>query len=120
MVRVKGRLSEQECNEALAALEDALYVFGGKWKLRIIAALQKRNLRFNELQRSVKGISARVLSNELKQLEQNGFIDKCADSGASVIEYGLTAYSYTLNDVLDVLIQWGTQHRKKIRLRSTP
>jgi DNA-binding HxlR family transcriptional regulator len=108
--------TETECKAALTAVGDALYVIGGKWKLQIIAALRDRgNQRFNDLQRSVKGISARVLSNELKQMEQNGFIRRNIYTASPVVvEYELTDYSGTLGPVLRALHDWGAMHRDKI------
>ena len=49
-----------ECKATLNAIADALYVIGGKWKLRIIVALREGNKRFNELQRVIDGISAKA------------------------------------------------------------
>lgn len=104
------------CNNNLAAVEDALYVIGGKWKLRIIIALRRGHYRFNELQRAVTGISARVLSNELKELELTGFVKKIADMRSPVVrEYRLTGYSDTLRNTLESLSEWGIMHREKIR-----
>jgi len=95
---------------------DALYVIGGKWKLRIIIGLREGNKRFNELQRTVTGISARVLSHELKELELNGFVKRNVYTQMPVIvEYELTEYSNSLNDVLKSLSEWGAMHRDKIR-----
>lgn len=110
------KLTHNECKAALTAVGDALYVIGGKWKLQIIAAMRDRgNQRFNELQRSVKGISARVLSNELKQMEQNGFIRRnIYTTSPVVVEYELTDYSDTLEPVLRSLHDWGAMHRDKI------
>lgn len=103
------------CKASLGAVGDALYAIGGKWKLKIIIALLNGNRRFNELQRLVDGISAKVLSNELKELELNDFIRKIPVAGVrNVVEYELTGYSHTLRDVLDTLTAWGTMHRKKI------
>jgi len=91
-------------------------VIGGKWKLRIIIALQEGNKRFNELQRTVEGISARVLSNELKELEMNGFVKrKVYIKTPVVVEYEITEYSQSLHEVLDSLRNWGSRHREKIR-----
>ena len=106
-----------ECERGIAALEDALYAIGGKWKLRIINALRESGKkRFNELQRLVKGISPRVLSNELKELEMNGFVKRIVHAQSPVlVEYELTAYSDTLKDVLYSLIQWGTDHRERVK-----
>jgi DNA-binding HxlR family transcriptional regulator len=105
------------CSARLAAIEDTLYVIGGKWKLKVIIALREEgSMRFNELQRTITGISARVLSNELKELEMNGFIKrKVYTSTPVVIEYELTGYSKTLQHVLQAMIEWGMMHRSKIK-----
>ena len=110
-------VEDKNCSASLAAIEDTLYVIGGKWKLKIIIALtEKGSMRFNEMQRTIAGISARVLSNELKELEMNGFINRKVYTGTPVvIEYGLTAYSNTLHNVLETMIDWGVMHRNKIK-----
>ena len=78
------RPSESQCKATLNAIADALYVIGGKWKLRIIVALKDGNKRFNEMQRLIEGISAKVLSTELKDLELNGFIRRNVFTGTPV------------------------------------
>ena len=108
--------SKKECTRALDGIGDALYVIGGKWKLRVIIALKGGNKRFNELQRTVTGISARVLSHELRELEINGFVKRNVYAQTPVIvEYELTEYSNTLDAVLGTLSEWGIMHREKIR-----
>ncbi|MXN90954.1 transcriptional regulator [Flavobacterium sp. Sd200] len=108
-----------ECHKTLMAVSDALYAIGGKWKLMIIIAIARGNNRFTEIQRQVKGISARVLSSELKELEMNGFIIKKVDVGYPVtIEYQLLPYSHTLEEVVGAMTRWGMQHREKIRQES--
>ena len=64
----KKIISEAQCKAPLNSVADALYVIGGKWKLRIIVALTESNRRFNEMQRLIDGISAKVLLTELKDL----------------------------------------------------
>lgn len=115
-MKEKTLYSEVQCTKHINGVEDALYVLGGKWKLRIIIALHSGHNRFNELQRTIKGISARVLSNELKQLEMNGLIKRVvqADQFPVVVEYVATDYSITLKDVVSALADWGQKHRKKI------
>src|ERR1700748_943388 len=94
----------QKCNAALTSIGDALYVIGGKWKLRVIVALREGNKRFNEIQRAIDGISARVLSSELKDLEINGFVRRVVHNTTPVVvEYELTDYADTLGDVLEAL-----------------
>ncbi len=105
-----------ECTKIIAAVSDALYAIGGKWKLMIIIAIARGNSRFTEIQRQVKGISARVLSNELKEMEMNGFIIKKVSVGYPVsIEYELLPYSHTLEEVVGAITRWGMQHREKIK-----
>ena len=113
-------VSEDQCKARLNAIADALFVIGGKWKLRIIVALLDGNKRFNELQRLVEGISAKVLSAELKELELNGFVYRKVFTGTPVVvEYELSAYAETLNDVLDTLSKWGVMHRQNIKKSMT-
>lgn len=108
--------SQAQCKATLNAIADALYVIGGKWKLRIIVALTDGNKRFNELQRLIDGISAKVLSTELKELELNGFVQRNVFTGTPVIvEYELTEYSGTLSGVLHSLSEWGAMHRESVR-----
>ena len=109
-------LSHAECSSRLTAVGDALYVIGGKWKLRIIVALAEGSKRFNEIQRALAGISAKVLASELKEMELNGLVKRNVyPSTPVVIEYELTEYSDTLSDVLTALSDWGLRHRDKIR-----
>ncbi|WP_431241422.1 winged helix-turn-helix transcriptional regulator [Flavobacterium sp. P21] len=109
-------ISEIECAEKLAAVEDALYVLGGKWKLRIIIALISGYTRFNELQRTVTGISARVLSSELKSLEMNGLVKRVVytDNFPAITQYFPTDYAETLKNLVSVLGEWGRMHKIKI------
>lgn len=108
--------SEAQCKATLNSIADALYVIGGKWKLRIIVALTDGNKRFNELQRLIGGISAKVLSGELKDLELNDFVRRNVDAGPPVVvEYELTDYADKLDPILRALSQWGSMHREKIR-----
>jgi DNA-binding HxlR family transcriptional regulator len=111
-----GRISAVECKATLNAIADALHVIGGKWKLRIIVSLKEGNRRFNEMQRHIDGISAKVLSTELKDLELNGFIRRTVFTGTPVVvEYELTQYADTLEDVLHALSQWGAQHKEEVK-----
>lgn len=105
-----------QCTERLEAVNDALYVLGGKWKLRIIVAICDGHQRFNEIQRITRGITAKVLSYELKELELNGLVQRTVDpENAKLIRYEPTLYTHTLNDVLHSLAVWGVNHRTKLR-----
>lgn len=109
-------ISKETCKATLTSIADALYAIGGKWKLRIIVALKEGARRFNELQRLIDGISAKVLSAELKDLELNGFVQRNVFTGTPVVvEYELTEYSETLSDVLQALSEWGAMHRETVK-----
>ncbi|MGN7821240.1 helix-turn-helix transcriptional regulator [Chitinophaga varians] len=112
----KTDFKQTECAARLASVEDAMYVLGGKWKLRIITALVTGHYRFNELQRVITGISARVLSAELKSLELNGLVKRevKADRTPAVVEYLPTEYGMTVKEVVSVLGNWGLTHKQRI------
>ncbi len=114
---IENKAFTEDCHKVLMAVSDALYAIGGKWKLMIIIAMARGNKRFTEIQRQVTGISARVLSSELKELEMNGFIIKKVENGYPVsIEYELLPYSHTLKEVVGAMTKWGMQHREKIKI----
>lgn len=108
--------TKSACKAALTAVGDAMYVIGGKWRLRIIIAITEGHSRFNEIQRAIGGISAKVLSNELKELETNGLIKRNVYADIPVVvEYVVTDYSDSLKEVLGALKSWGEGHRERIR-----
>jgi len=112
----KDRPTETQCKATLNSIADALHVIGGKWNLRIIVGLKEGNKRFNEMHRLIDGISAKVLSSQLKDLELNGFIRRKVFTGTPVVvEYELTEYADTLGDVLSALSEWGAMHRETVR-----
>lgn len=107
--------STAACTQSLQAVQDALYVLNGKWKLPIIIALSDGPKRFRELQRLVTGITAKVLSKELKELEMNEFALRHVYATMPVtVEYELTEYSHSLDTVIESLRNWGIQHRERI------
>ena len=112
-------LTSEECNQNQQAVRDALYALNGKWKLPIIVALSEGPVRFKELQRKVEGITAKILSKELKELELNEFVERTVYATAPVtVEYKLTPYSKTLEKVITELKNWGMKHREYIFSKS--
>ena len=108
-------VSEVECNGAIHAVKDALYVLNGKWKLPLIISLINGPKRFNEIQRSLGEITPKILSKELRELELNEFVERKVFSTVPVtVTYELTAYSGSLDKVLEELKKWGTEHRERI------
>jgi DNA-binding HxlR family transcriptional regulator len=115
-VKKTDRPTAARCTGILPSVSDALYAIGGKWKLRIIIALAEGSKRFNDLRRVLDGISARVLSAELKDLELTGFIKRTVHTDTPVVvEYEITEYSESLRDIMRALHEWGVKHRTRIR-----
>lgn len=98
------------------ALKDTLGVISGKWKLPIIGSLLYGTKRFRELERAIPQITPRMLSKELKDLELHGIVNRNVyDSTPVVVEYELTESGRSLSAVMDVMVEWGLQHRDCIQ-----
>ncbi|WP_116790708.1 winged helix-turn-helix transcriptional regulator [Flavobacterium psychrotrophum] len=113
-----GILRDTICSEELRAIHDALDILGGKWKLRLLRYLTNRAhqvINFKKMVREIEGISAKMLSKELKELEANLLITRTEvqTKPLSVI-YTITEYGKTVVPVTDTLVQWGLNHREKI------
>lgn len=110
----------QKDKEAIAQqirhLQDALYVISGKWKLPILTSVHQGETRFRDIQRSIGGITSKVLSKELKELEQNKLVvRKVYDTTPPTVEYTSTNYCDSLGKMISEMIEWGKHHREKIR-----
>jgi DNA-binding HxlR family transcriptional regulator len=105
-----------ECAASVGAIRDALFVLNGKWKLPLIFTLLEKSKRFNEIQQAVTGITPKILSKELKDLEENGFVKRIVYPTTPVtVIYEITDYSHTLKPVLNELKVWGSQHKDMIK-----
>lgn len=97
------------------AVKDALEVLKGRWKLQILIALLNGTKRFKQISREIEGISDRMLSKELKDLEENQLIiRKTYDAFPPLVEYAATEHTKTLHLVIHALREWGYLHRKKV------
>ena len=102
--------------EEVQALQDTIYVIGGKWKLPIINSICNGNRRFMDIERSLPGISPRMLSRELKELEANQIIRRKVDPDTpGMVEYFATDYCFSFGDIILEMIKWGRSHRARIR-----
>lgn len=88
---------------------------GNKWKLLIIRNLMKRAWRFNELQKSLNGISQKVLTDSLRQLESDGIIyRKDYQTNPPKVEYGMTDLGLKLSKMLDIMASFGEFYKSKV------
>ena len=88
---------------------------GSKWKLLIIRNLMSRTWRFNELLKSIDGISQKVLTDNLRQLESDGIIyRKDYKTNPPKVEYGMTNLGENLSKMLDVMTEFGNFYKTQI------
>jgi DNA-binding HxlR family transcriptional regulator len=107
--------SSKECIEYIRPVRDVLDIINGKWKLPILIALSFGTKRFKELERDVEGITPRMLSKELRDLEVNQLIiRKVYDTIPVTVEYRLSEYGKSLDHVIVALREWGQNHRNKL------
>ncbi len=113
-------MTEYECQSGhkteIMAVHDAMDVLNGKWKVSIISSIcyySKR--RFSDILNDVQGISNKMLSKELKELEINKLVKRTVlDTQPISVQYQLTEYGMTLQTIISNLAEWGIQHRKVI------
>jgi DNA-binding HxlR family transcriptional regulator len=86
-----------------------------KWKVLIICKLKNKTLRFNELRRELKGVTQRVLTHQLRELEADGLVHRTVYAEVPPrVEYTLTALGLTLIPVLDHLEAWAREHSTEL------
>ncbi|WP_041254681.1 helix-turn-helix domain-containing protein [Frankia sp. EAN1pec] len=94
---------------------DVLRRIGDKWTVLVIVLLGKRSYRFNELHRSVEGISQRMLTRTLRGLETDGLVNReVFPTVPSSVEYSLTPLGRSLLHPLSALADWAVEHRGDI------
>ena len=104
-----------DCFDSVKLVRDTLDVINGKWKLPIMLSLSVGNERFKDIQDSIPGITPKILSNELKELELHQLIKRTIiDDYPVKIVYRPEPYADTLYPILYSLKEWGLNHRKKI------
>ena len=89
----------------------AIDVIGGKWKMGIIWHLGENVMRFNELQKVLPGVSAKTLTNQLRELEEDGILLRTAyPEVPRRVEYRVTGFGKTLIPVMQALCDWGGRY----------
>ena len=112
---MKNETKNSACPFRLRASRDALEIIQGKWRIPIIISLTYGTKRFGEIQRDIADVSPKMLSQELKALEENKIISRTLyDSMPVTVEYSLTPLGQSMNKLLDELLNWGNHFRKEI------
>jgi len=103
-------------NMKIMAVHDAMDILSGKWKISILTSICYYNKRrFSDILNDVKGISNKMLSKELKELEINKLVSRTVLSTQPItVQYELTEYGLSLKTIINNLSDWGLAHRKVI------
>ena len=92
-------------------VEVTLDVIGGKWKCVILWWLRRGARRFGELMQLMPGVSQKVLTTQLRQLEADGLVNRQVfQVSPRRVEYSLTTYGETLKPITDLMCEWGKAH----------
>lgn len=114
-----NNMRDEVCQQELNAIRDSLEILGGKWKLRIMRHLNNHITEtntFKKIQREVEGISAKMLSKELQDLEVNLLVTRTVMNTKPVtVAYAITEYGLGVFPVTERLVNWGMNHLKKIK-----
>jgi DNA-binding HxlR family transcriptional regulator len=105
----------EQCVRMILPVKDALEVLSGKWKLPIIVSLTLGTKRFRQIAREIGGITDKMLSKELKELEENQLVKRTVhNTFPPKVEYEITEHGQSLHYVIKELRKWGLKHREKI------
>ncbi|WP_226035278.1 winged helix-turn-helix transcriptional regulator [Aquibacillus saliphilus] len=96
----------------LCRVEDALGILVGKWKPIILLHLLKNGTqRFSELKRNVPGVTQKMLTKQLRELEDEDIIERVVyPQVPPKVEYSITEYGRSLEPILAAMHEWGTKH----------
>ena len=92
-------------------VERTLEVIGGRWKVLILRELFQGVKRFNELQRAVNGITQKMLTQQLREMESDGIVHReIYLQVPPKVEYSLTPLGESLKPIIDAMHEWGIKH----------
>nr|WP_315028349.1 helix-turn-helix domain-containing protein [uncultured Chryseobacterium sp.] len=104
-----------ECN-----LTYAVCKIGGRWKLLILDKLKVDKMRFSELRKSISGITERMLTLQLRELEKEGLVKRTVHAQVPPrVDYELTEIATELIPIWNLLSQWGGKHKDLIQVQDT-
>ncbi len=96
------------------AVEATLDVISGRWKVLIFRELLQGTKRFNELQRAMQGITHKMLTQQLRDMEADGIVQRHVYQQLPLkVDYSLTPLGKTLHPIIDAMHQWGTEYLRQ-------
>jgi DNA-binding HxlR family transcriptional regulator len=109
--KVTMKAEAENHNRLTCEVETTLRVIGGRWKVLIIRELMQGVKRFGELQRALHGITQKMLTEQLRELEEDGIVHReVYPQIPPKVEYSLTPLGETLKPILYAMHEWGAKH----------
>jgi len=107
-------VGKMKTSAAACPVETTIDLLGSKWKLLILRELFKGTKRFGELSRGVPGISQKMLTQQLRQMEEDHLIQRKVYAEVPPrVEYSLTEIGKSLSPILDAMHKWGAKYMMK-------
>lgn len=105
-------------NDNKCPTEFTLAMIGGRWKIPIIFHLLSGRKRFTELARALNGVTQKMLTQQLREMERNGLVERKVFAQVPPrVEYSLTSLGVSLRPVVDAMCRWGEQNGSHIVAR---
>lgn len=109
---MEGPSATEQPTEVCPHFHAAIELIGKRWTGAIVCALTERPLRFGELGKSIPGLSDRLLSRRLRELEEEGLVEREVTAGTPVqVTYSLTGAGEELRPAIDELREWARRYR---------
>ena len=100
-------------------VEATLGVIGGRWKTAVLFQLSNGTLRFGQLRKLLPNITQRMLTLQLRELEQDGLVRRTVYAEVPPrVEYQLTAWGESLRPIIDAMCEWGQRYRRRLDVRA--
>jgi DNA-binding HxlR family transcriptional regulator len=110
----QGEVLKSRC-----AVEATLGVIGGRWKTAVLFQLASGTKRFGQLRQLLPNISQRMLTLQLRELEQDGLVRRTVYAEVPPrVEYQLTTWGESLRPVIDAMSEWGQRYRRRLDVRA--
>lgn len=102
-------------------VETTLMLISDRWKVLILRDLMNGTRRFGELKKSIGDVSQKVLTTQLRQMEESGLLTRKVYAEVPPrVEYSLTELGYSLKPILESMKIWGTEYQQKVQNSAEP
>lgn len=118
MIALKKNLRPHSRTEILpddCPVLTAIKIIGGKWKIPVLYTLRNGTMRFNELQKSLPGVTQKMLTQQLRELEKDGLVHRQVYAQVPPrVEYSITPLARKLEPILCSLCEWGLDYLETV------